>query len=173
MFNLMEVFGPSWFLEPQLSFLFLSSFRYTNALSPARHQAERLCWLQPKDQGPVSAKGVGQILAWRLPEVCLLRLPFGRSGFYPVHEGQPYPLSQRLSEVGIRLAHQWSLDSFWDTSVSVLVCFVSFLPASIPERGPPGSLQRTVSVAQTRAWVTVRKTQYLRVFPLPDAPTWA
>lgn len=51
------------FLESQLSFLFLSSFRYTNALSPARHQAERLCWLQPKDQGPVSSKGTGQILA--------------------------------------------------------------------------------------------------------------
>jgi len=27
--------------------LLLLCFRYTNALSPARHQAERLCWLQP------------------------------------------------------------------------------------------------------------------------------
>lgn len=29
------------------SSLVLLYFRYTNALSPARHQAERLCWLQP------------------------------------------------------------------------------------------------------------------------------
>ncbi len=73
--------------------------RYTNALRPAGHQAKGLCRLQPENQGPLPAEGLGQVLARRLPQVRLLRLPTRRGGLHTVHQSQPHPLSEGLPKV--------------------------------------------------------------------------
>lgn len=83
------------FVSPLVAFL----RRYTNALRPAGHQAKGLCRLQPKNQGPLPAEGPGQVLARRLPQVRLLRLPSRRGGLYAVHQSQPHPLSEGLPTV--------------------------------------------------------------------------
>lgn len=83
------------FVSPLVVFL----RRYTNALRPAGHQAKGLCRLQPENQGPLPAEGPGQVLARRLPQVRLLRLPSRRGGLHAVHQSQPHPLSEGLPTV--------------------------------------------------------------------------
>lgn len=83
------------FVSPPVVFL----RRYTNALRPAGHQAKGLCRLQPENQGPLPAEGPGQVLARRLPQVRLLRLPSRRGGLHAVHQSQPHPLSEGLPTV--------------------------------------------------------------------------
>lgn len=80
--------------------LSLSVRRRADAVRPAQREAEGLRRLQPQDQGPLPVEGSGQVLARGLPQVRLLRLPPGRGGLHPLHQGQPHPVPPRLPEVG-------------------------------------------------------------------------
>ena len=60
----------------------------------------RVRWLREEDPRQVSVEGAGHVLARRLFEMWMLRLPTGRSRLHSLHKRKSYPLQKRLPEVG-------------------------------------------------------------------------